>query len=336
MFTRNRPLRPVKDRTSRIGYKFPILSLGYQEESPKLEINALHSAIEKDFFSASFHDRMHLCSKCHSGFLNYKELDPKSGSSNLITENLIHHFVCAYVGPEGDFLQGESMVCPKCNKTLRHIGVDYDKPSVMYKCLDNDNYFQEPDLKAECMHCGHMNDLESLEQYDIFSYVLTDEGKEEAIQPKGTDEHSRDVVYSGFITYSTFGTFLKYEIERTRQNNINSSVGLIRIGISSTMEMGLGNRYEKLIKDISSFIASNTDSSNVLSRSVNSFFIILPDTATSKAKSKIDFLSSSIDQLIKNNIKDYEIEVISNLKTIKDGSDQQSILNDLRSSLLKK
>ena len=336
LFTRNRPLRPIKDRSSMIGYKFPILSLGYQIESPKQEISTLQEAMEKDFFSANFEDRLHLCSQCRSGFLNYKELDPKSGSPNLITENLIHHFVCAYVGPEGDFMQGESMVCPKCSKTLRHIGVDYDKPSVMYKCLDNDNYFQEPDLKADCMNCGHSNDLESLMQYDVFSYVLTEEGKEEAIQPKGTGQKSKDIVYPGFITYSTFSTFLKYEIERARQKKMNSSVGLIRIGISNTMEMALGNRYDKIIEEISSFVASNTDSSNILSRSVNSFFLIFPDTTTSKAKSKIEFLTASINQLLKNNLKDYDVEVISNLKAIQEGSEHQSILNDLRASMLKK
>lgn len=335
MFTRNRPLRPIKDRTSRIGYKYPILSSGFEEEAPKLEIDTLQEAMEKDFFSATFQDRMHLCSKCHSGFLNYKELDPKSGSANLITENLIHHFVCAYVGPQGDFMQGESMVCPKCNKTLRHIGVDYDKPSVMYKCLDNDNYFQEPDLKAECMHCGHSNDLESLQEYDIFTFVLTDEGKDEAIQPKGT-EKAKDIVYSGFITYSTFSTFLRFEIERVRQNKVSSNIGLIRIGISTTMEMALGNRYEKLIEEISAFVSGNTDSSTVLSRSVNSFFILFPDAPANKAKAKLDFLSSSIKQLLKNNVKDYDIEVIANVKPIQQGSDQQSILNDLRASILKK
>ncbi len=336
LFTRNRPLRPIRDRSSMIGYRYPMLSLGYQEESPKQEIATLQEAMEKDFFSANFQDRMHLCSKCSSGFLNYKELDPKSGSPNLITENLVHHFVCAYVGPEGDFMQGESMVCPKCSKTLRHIGVDYDKPSVMYKCLDNDNYFQEPDLKAECMNCGHMNDLESLVEYDVFSYVLTEEGKEEAIQPKGTGQKSKDIVYPGFITYSTFSTFLRYEIERARSKKMNSSVGLIRIGISNTMEMALGNRYDKVIEEVSGFITSNCDSSNILSRSVNSFFIIFPDTPTSKAKSKIEFLNSSINQLLKNNVKDYDIEVISNLKPIQEGSEHQSILNDLRASMLKK
>jgi hypothetical protein len=117
---------------------------------------------------------------------------------------------------------------------------------------------------------------------------------------------------------------------------MNSSVGLIRIGISNTMEMALGNRYDKIIEEISAFVASNTDSSNILSRSVNSFFLIFPDTSTSKAKSKIEFLTSSINQLLKNNVKDYDVEVISNLKAIQEGSEHQSILNDLRASMLKK
>ena len=332
-FTRDRMLKPIKDRKSNIGFKYPILSLSLTGEQAKTEINTIEEALEKEFFSPEFVDRIHLCGHCYGGFLNYKEVDPKSGSANLVTENLVHHFSCAYIGPQSDFIRGEQMVCPKCNKTLRHIGVDYDKPSVMYHCLDNDNYFQEPEMKAECMSCGASNEIEGLVQYDVFNLTITDKGVQEAIQPKGS-QNSKEIVYNGFITYSTFGTFLKFEIERVKSSSKPSSIGLVRLNISSATEGMLGARYDKLIEEVSEFIVNNTDSANILSRSINSFFIIFPDMAVEASKKKLERLATSIQTLLENNIKETKIEVVSNMKELSDTSDYQSILNELRASIL--
>ncbi len=175
-YTRNKPMKPIKAPFTRLGYKYPILSTSYQSESPKQLINAIQEGIELNYLDGTFKDRIHLCAQCYSGFLNYKELDPKTGSANLETENLIHHFICAHVGPESDFNQGDQLICPKCTKTLRHIGVDYDKPSLMYHSLDGDNYFQEPDMKAECMHCNTQNDIQGLFQFDLFEFTLSELG----------------------------------------------------------------------------------------------------------------------------------------------------------------
>lgn len=332
-FTRDRVLHPVKDRFSTIGYKYPILSLSMEHEQAKAEINTIEEAIDKDFFASEFVDRMHLCGNCYSGFLNYKETDPVSGSANLVTESLVHHFSCAYIGPQSDFVRGEHMICPKCNKNLRHIGVDYDKPSVMYRCLDNNNYFQEPEMHAECMNCGHVNEVEGLVEYNVRNLAITDKGIQEAMQPKGS-QSSKEVVYNGFITYSTFGTYLKYEIERSKTSNQPSSIGLIRLNITSAMEGMLGVRYDKLIEEVSEFIANNTESSNILSRSINSFFILFPNNQTDRSKRKLEKIASSIQTLLENNVKETKIDVVSNIKELTDTSEYQNVLNDLRASIL--
>lgn len=333
-FTRDRSLKPIRDRKSIIGYKYPLLNLSSSTNTAKQEISTLKEAFEQEYFSGKFIDRMHLCSQCNSGFLNYKEVDPETGSSNLITENIIHHFTCAYVGPEGDFYHDNKLVCPKCNKTLRHIGVDYDKPSVMYRSLDSDNYFQEPDMKAECMNCGHSNDVESLFQFDVLELVLTDKGKQESVQPKGNSS-VRDIVYNGFISYATFGTFLKYEIERTKSAGKPSSIALLKLNISPNEETQLGVKYEKLIEEISGFIVNNTNASNILSRSINSFFILFPDTPNKLAASKVSSLNESINTLIKNNVKEVVPDFTSFCLEINGDQEHQSILNDLRTGILK-
>ncbi len=332
-FTRDRVLNPIKDRNSIIGYTYPILSLSLEEEQAKSEINAIEEALDKEFFQPEFVDRMHLCGNCYGGFLNYKETDPVSGSANLVTESLVHHFSCAYIGPQSDFIRGDQMVCPKCNKTLRHIGVDYDKPSVMYRSLDNDNYFQEPEMKAECMNCGLQNEIEGLVQYDVFNLTLTDKGIQEAIQPKGS-QSSKEIVYNGYITYSTFGTYLKFEIERIKTANLPSCIGLIRLNITSQTEGILGARYDRLIEEISEFIVTNTDSANILARSINSFFILFPNSPIDKSEKKLKRLADSVNTLLNNNVKDVKIDVVSNHKELTQTSEYQSVLNDLRASIL--
>lgn len=85
----------------------------------------------------------------------------------------------------------------------------------MYHSIESDRYFQDPEMKAECLNCSHINDIEGLVQYDLFELSLTDEDIDEAIQPTGSQSAS-DTVYNGYITYATFGTFLRFEIERVK------------------------------------------------------------------------------------------------------------------------
>jgi hypothetical protein len=203
----------------------------------------------------------------------------------------------------------------------------------MYRNVDTDNYFQEPEMVAECMNCGSKNEIEGLVQYDVYELELSDKGIQEAIQPKGT-QSNKEVVYSGFITYSTFTTFMKFEIERVKSSNRNSNIGLIRLNISSTVEAQLGVRYDKLIEEISEFLTHNTDSSCILSRSIHSFFILFPDVPLLNSKTKLNDLTSAVRTLLENNVKDLNIEVISNIKELTESSEYQSVLNELRASIL--
>lgn len=333
-FTREKSLLPVKDRHSIIGYKYPLINLALDSKDAGAEMKAITKAVEEGFFSAKFIDRMHLCGKCYSGFLNYKEVDPETGDAHLETENIIHHFSCAYVGPESDFVREDKLICPKCTKTLRHIGVDYDKPSVMYHSIESDRYFQDPEMKAECLNCGHINDIEGLVQYDLFELSLTDEGIDEAIQPTGS-QSAADTVYSGYITYATFGTFLRFEIERVKSSQKNSSIGLLRPGITSEIENDLGHQYQKLIEEISAFVVNNTTASHILSRSVNSFFILMPETPLDKCNMAMDKMKKSLKTLLENNVKDHDIEVHASVREITPNSEYQSVLNDLRAGILK-
>ncbi len=118
----------------------------------------------------------HLCPKCNHSHLLYTECCPKCGSSNLKIQNIIHHFSCANVSPESSYNVGGMLVCPKCHKKLRHIGVDYDRPAVVYSCNDCENSFTSPITKATCCYCEGTYPVSALVPRDVVDYEITEEG----------------------------------------------------------------------------------------------------------------------------------------------------------------
>lgn len=118
----------------------------------------------------------HLCPKCNHSHLLYTECCPNCGSSNLKIQNIIHHFSCANVAPESAYNVGGMLICPKCHKKLRHIGVDYDRPAVIYSCNDCESSFTTPLTKATCCYCQSTYPVSALVPRDVVDYEITEEG----------------------------------------------------------------------------------------------------------------------------------------------------------------
>jgi hypothetical protein len=164
LYTREKELEPVLDEYSRIGYDYPFISINFSRNDEHRAFEILETAEKEGLIEGKFVDKVNLCDKCYSSFLNFREVCPKCGSADLKAEDLIHHFVCAYVGQESDFrMDGDNeMTCPKCRRTVRHIGVDYDKPGVIYICNKDHEKFQDPKVKAFCFRCQNDALVESL------------------------------------------------------------------------------------------------------------------------------------------------------------------------------
>lgn len=137
MYTRDiRTLKPIVDLNSSIGYTYPELSINFTNTEEPQVLEILEWADREGLIWPDFYERVYLCNNCNSGALSYREVCPHCNSANSKSEDLVHHFPCAYIGPISDFQNtiDNSLNCPKCNKTLRHIGIDYDKPSVIHHC----------------------------------------------------------------------------------------------------------------------------------------------------------------------------------------------------------
>lgn len=128
--------------------------------------------LEQDIF-----DRVHVCGQCGSSRFNVREECSKCRSPALTEESYLHHFKCAYQGPESDFREGDDLICPKCRKELSHFSVDYDKPGTFMVCGKCSSATTDPAVGFVCLDCGAHSDGESISTSDVYSYYLTDQGR---------------------------------------------------------------------------------------------------------------------------------------------------------------
>ena len=128
------------------------------------------------FLKRDFFERFHVCPRCDSARMNVREECSKCRSAHLVDESYLHHFRCAYQGPESEFRRGEDLVCPKCSRELVNFGTDYDRPGAMSVCLKCRHADSEPLIGFSCLDCGAHADSETTQTRDAFTYEVTEQG----------------------------------------------------------------------------------------------------------------------------------------------------------------
>lgn len=179
-YTRKKRIVPILKHKSLTGYAYPRIET-YFYNNREAFINSrllLQEAFTNGWLTRNYVDTSHLCHKCSSGFLNYREICPKCSEHNLKASNIIHHFRCAYVGVEKDFVYKEKMVCPKCSAELKNLGVDYDRPGKVYNCKNKKctHEFQDPPVGVHCIDCGTEQQPHDLVVRKIYEYEITAKG----------------------------------------------------------------------------------------------------------------------------------------------------------------
>lgn len=186
-YTRRKKIVPILSVNTFSGYAYPrIASFQYKyKESYQKSRQLLKEMYDEGFLTRKYVDTQHVCHKCEHGFLNYREICPKCQKHNLKGIPLIHHFRCAYVGAESDFRQENGLVCPKCSSILYNIGVDYDKPGVIFNCKNKKcgHEFQNAPIRVGCVYCGTEQYPEELIVKKTYKYKLS-EAAVEHFMPK--------------------------------------------------------------------------------------------------------------------------------------------------------
>ncbi|KTA92954.1 histidine kinase [Aeromonas salmonicida subsp. smithia] len=117
-------------------------------------------------------DRVRLCNRCHSAHLNFVDVCPECAHIALEAKPAVHCFTCGHVDDQDAFMQQGALRCPKCVTTLRHIGVDYDRPLEKYLCLSCHARFMEAAVLARCHECGQASKPDDLVVAPIHEYRI--------------------------------------------------------------------------------------------------------------------------------------------------------------------
>ncbi|MBI5441570.1 MAG: hypothetical protein HY900_10225 [Deltaproteobacteria bacterium] len=168
-------LDPVPQAYASKGYEIPIASALLDTASGD-EISVLAELAGLGLFRGRFRDRVHVCPYCDRAAISFREVCGTCRSANLAVEETVHHFRCGHVAPERSFRRGGDLVCPKCSRLLRHVGVDYDRPNQVAVCEPCGALNTDPEVECLCFSCRKLFTPEFSKKQDIRSYSLTLDG----------------------------------------------------------------------------------------------------------------------------------------------------------------
>ncbi len=304
LYTREIDFIPFRERSAKVGYVFPYLSSLVNDQESNILLDVLKKGEDEGWLEGNIIDRVNLCKDCYGGYLNFRESCPKCHSIDLVAVELIHHFRCAYIGPASDFERGEKLVCPKCDRELRHIGIDYDKPSEISHCRSCGHESQETTMKASCIDCGTVNELQYLQTRPIKEYQMTAFGKDLAIGGfKKFDPQEVPVKQDQRIqTYEVWSILYRHELQRAQLRKINSFLGVLRLKEAVLSHLDQTTR-EKIMQEslltISHYIRP-VDS--VTAKNLNTFLILLPEIKKKDTKVLEEVIDYNIQKLLGDNL----------------------------------
>lgn len=169
-YSRDKPVQAALDPDYPLTVQYPLIGEGNGARQQ------LESLANQDLLRRRHFTRTHACGRCSSTRLNVYEACPGCGGSDLVEEVLVHHYRCGCQQPQSNFIQGDLLVCPKCRRELRHLGVDYGKPGKSVVCRICGAVNSEPLVHFACLDCAAVTPSESAAEADWYHYDLTAKG----------------------------------------------------------------------------------------------------------------------------------------------------------------
>ena len=285
MVTRGRRLEPVTMPKSRFGFSYPFLGAQFRDRDDARLFSILDLIDNENLMEKHFVDRIHLCNRCKSSFINFRELCPRCHSADLEVSDLIHHFSCGNVDPETKYKVHDQLVCPKCKKILRHIGMDYDKPSVVHTCRVCQTTSQDPEVWGLCRYCGNDTPSERLLYRDLKSYSLSSASLNFALN--GLHFTLADFLkgHLEIVNYPTFQTIAHYENERALRYKRPSVIVNFQLLNFSELVTGFGQRREEVALEMARIIKDTLRDSDIITLlNDNTFVFLLVETPRENAE----------------------------------------------------
>jgi hypothetical protein len=95
-------------------------------------------------------------------------------SANVVRGTAIQHDSCGNIDFEHKYAAFDgTLVCEKCNKRLKAIGVDYSKVAYFYQCLSCNAKLPNMELRYSCLRCGKSSTQDELPALQLFAYTVS-------------------------------------------------------------------------------------------------------------------------------------------------------------------
>lgn len=301
--SRNIELEPITTVRRNSGYVYPLLEPLFEKRDSGV-LETLDFLESQHLLSGRFISRAHFCGHCASAFLNFKETCPQCASDDIHSDELVHHFKCAYTAEITNFRKADRLVCPKCERELKHIGVDYDKPSIIYNCNSCSHQFQDPKIMTACYNCGRQAEPENQQTRSVQAFSVSAIGKNAA--DYGLDTLFTNILDSELNLFSekAFNDFIRIEQARIkRYKKSASSLVLIRFSDLDKLYIKLGAKASDVFYELSIIFKAILRNSDVITaKNETIFFVILTETSTEHAARAVERLQESVQELFTNNL----------------------------------
>ncbi|MGL4598380.1 MAG: hypothetical protein ACRCYO_12685, partial [Bacteroidia bacterium] len=230
---------------------------------------------------------------------------------------------CAFIGPISEFKNpvDSTLSCPKCNKQLRHIGVDYDKPSVINKCNNCSSSFQDMFVKAKCMSCEQDTDVQYLVSRQINTYRFTKKGRTAAVNGFFSSSADTEDIF-GTVPLETMRVMLHYSMERLKRvNGLRTNVSVLYIENMYELVNRMGTRSKKpLLAELVNIIHETISAQDFVSVETGMvFYMTLNDMSLSQAEKIVQDLDLRLEQALNKNFNGFKASIRTNTVALEPG-----------------
>ena len=116
------------------------------------------------------------CNACSSPYFCIKYTCTFCRASNIVRGTAIEHDTCGNVDFDYKYMSfNGKLVCEKCNRELKALGVDYSKISYFYKCQECNAMLPDIELHYGCLHCGKFSLQNEPQSLQLFKYAIKPE-----------------------------------------------------------------------------------------------------------------------------------------------------------------
>ena len=297
----DRTLIPTPNVQLSDGYEYPLAS-ALAEEPGSTGRDLLESLRAAGLIRGTVMDRVHVCPSCEDFRLNFREVCPHCSSLTFAEEATVHHFRCSYVGRKSEFERNEALICPKCERRLRHVGVDYDKPRQDFWCHQCDRQFEEPGVECHCLNCGKTVSPGEADVRTYWEYAITPEGKLSAQEGDYPETHVAALLRESHGLYSpkAFDQLYDLEVARCQRYEVPATLAGLRIEKLTEIVRGRGGRQlRRVTADLKELFAGTFRETDLLTDvSQDHVLIIFTHTPADDVEHALKRLENNLRELV--------------------------------------